>query len=259
MTGVVSDFLTLLVLGGHGVVPARLAATRSATSILDDAYRTWALAALPSLLMAVTGVLAWLRLHPDPLIAVEWGRDPLSTFAGRAVLVLLPALAVADGLLVVTWRRLEPLAWRLLAAFGGTALVALSLFQEILRVGHGPRTTAAALALSVLCRTAVALGAGELLAPAAASGRPVWTVPAGVFLLLYPLALPAEIRALLIAGGEITTLGAAALLFLTCRWLPSRLRRPTVAAATLLAALTFAQTTELAGTFPVWMEPLPVQ
>ena len=145
MTGVVSDFLTLLVLGGHGVVPARLAAARSDASAPDGGYRTWALAALPSLLVAVTGFLAWLRLHPDPLIAVEWGRDPLSTFAGRAVLVLLAALAVADAPLVGTWPRLEPLPRRLLPGFGGTAPLALSLPPEILRVGHGPRTTAAAL------------------------------------------------------------------------------------------------------------------
>lgn len=248
MTGVLAAFAALLALGAHTVVPARLADGPA------GARRTWVLAALPLLTSALVAVVVWLRIHPDPLLGVGWGSDPLTTLTGRSALLLVTALALADLLALLASRRLEASAWRLLSVFAVPALVAGGLFLEIVRVGHGPRTTAGALALAALCRTAAALGTGEALAP---RERPLWTLPAGLLLPLYPLALPPEVRSLLIAEGGLFPLGAAAVLFLAARWLPARLRRPAVLAAALLTALLFADTTALAGRFPVYMEPLP--
>lgn len=246
---VLATFAALLGLGAHTVVPARLAG-----SAAEGPRRRWALAALPLLAAALVAVLVWLRDQPDPLLGVSWGSDPLTTFAGRSALLLVTALAVGDLLALWAYRRLEAAGWRLLAVAAVPALLAGSLFLEIVRVGHGPRTTAGALALATLCRTASALGTGEALAP---GQRPLWTVPAGLILPSYPLALPPAVREMLVAEGGLLTLGAAALLFLTARWLPARLWRPAVLAAAVLAALAFAQTTALAGRFPVYMEPLP--
>lgn len=250
VTAVLATFAALLGLGAHAVVPARLAG-----SAAEGPRRRWTLAALPLLAAALVAVLVWLRDQPDPLLGVSWGSDPLTTFAGRSALLLVTALALADLLALRAYRRPEAAAWPLLAVAAVPALLAASLFLEIVRVGHGPRTTAGALALATLCRTAASLGAGEALAP---GHRPLWTVPAGLILPTYPLALPPAVREMLVAEGGLWTLGAAAILFLVARWLPARLWRPAVLAAAVLTALSFAQTTALAGRFPVYMEPLPV-
>ena len=252
LMAVFATFTVLVGLGAHTVVPARLAASPAVDR------RRWAFASLPLLAAAWVAVLIWLRDQPDPLLGVSWGSDPLTTLAGRAALLLTTALAVADLLTVRAHRRLEAFGWRLLSGAAVPAVVASSLFLEIARVGHGPRTTAGALALATLCRTAATLGCGEALAPGRTPGhRPLWTLPAGLLLPAYPLALPPEIREMLIAEGGLFPLGAATVLFLSARWLPPRLRRPAVVAAALLTALLLAHTTALAGRFPVYMEPLP--
>lgn len=245
---VLATFAALVGLGAHTVVPARL------TSSPAGDKRRWAFSALPLLALALVAVLLWLRDQPDPLLGVRWGSDPLTTFTGRASLILVTALALADLLTLRAHRVLEDSAWRLLSAAAVPTVVASSLFLEIARVGHGPRTTAGALALATLCRIAATLGAGEALAP---GRRPLWTLAAGLILPAYPLALPPAIREMLIAEGGLLPLGAATLLFLTARWLPIRLRRPGILAAAALAALLLAKAAELASRFPVYMEPLP--
>jgi hypothetical protein len=250
VTGVVAAFAALLAPGAHAVIPARLAHRPAGR-------RPWVLAALPHLMAALVAVVGWLRLHPDPLLGVGWGTDPLTTLTGRSALLLVAALALADLLALLAFRRFgaEATAWRWLSVFAVPALAAGSLFLEIVRVGHGPRTTAGALALAASCRGAAALGAGEALAPCE---RPLWTLAAGLLLPLYPLALPGAIREMLIAEGGLFPLAAAAILFLVARWLPPRLWRPAVLAAAALTAFLLAGTTDLAGRFPVYMEPLPV-
>jgi hypothetical protein len=67
--------------------------------------------------------------------------------------------------------------------------------------------------------------------------------------------------AALVRTGAPLTAGAAAALFLAARWLPASLRRPALAAATLLAGLFFAQAAalsqDLAGPVFSPMPPLP--
>lgn len=270
---VLAVFLPLIALGAHVLAPSRLASLPSSAPSLpepcaagsapDPRKRLWALVAAPLLMVSVLAHLTWLRLHPDPLLNVGWGEDALTTGALQALGILTAALVLADLLLLAGHRRLEPKAWWSLVAFALPTLLAFALAGEILRVGQGPRTDAAALALAVSCRLAVALGAGESLAPRPPSGRPFWCLPAGLALLAYPLALPAEIRRMLFSEGDLPpgdlgTLGAAALLFLVARWLPLRLRRPALMAAALLAAVLLARVAYFATTFPVWMEPIPL-
>lgn len=254
MIGWISTFTCLLAMGAHVVVPKRLASCELSRR------RLWALTALPLLLLAVVTFLVWLRDHPDSLVALGWGTDPFTTHTGQAAILLTAMLVLADLLVWLGYRRIEPRAWRLLSLFALPALMAASAMTEILRVGQGPRTTLGALALALAGRVAVALAAGEALTPRSrrpASPRPRWTLPAGALLLLYPLTLPPETRMLLASGGDLVSLAAGALLLVAARWLPPRLRRPTILAATLVTAAFLARTTELAETFPIYLRPLP--
>jgi len=255
MIGVLSSFGLLLALGAHVVVPGRLAGARSPGH--EERRRVWALTALPLLLISATTSLVWLSWSPDALIGAGWATDLLTVRSVRATVVLLLMLALADLLLLFAHSRLEPRGWLLLSLAGWPALAAGTLFLEILRVGQGPRTTAGALALAVVCRSAATLGAGEALAPSPRRRWASWTLAAGALLPFYPLALPSEVRSLLWDGGDVLTLGAGSLLFLLAPGLPVRLQRPAILGAALLAALVFARATELAKTFPVHLRPLP--
>lgn len=264
MSGALAAFAVLLALGAHVVVPAGLVQGGGESPSAAVTRRRWALTALPLLMVAVAIFLGWLRWHPDPLIALGWGSEPLTTFSGYTAAAMVLMLAVADLFLLLTYRRLEPVTWRLLAGLALPVLLAVSTFLEIIRVGQGPRTTLGALILAALCRAAVALGTGaalEVRSRATSISRIprtlAWTLPAAALLPLYPLALPGEVRALLLAEGAGLTVGAAAALFLVSPWLPARLRRPALLAAGALGALVFAQATDLAGTFLEHMRPLP--
>lgn len=248
--GVLVVLLGLVVFGAHVVVPGRLAAGA------PRQRRPWSLGALPLLGAASLVWLLWLGRHPDTLLAAGWETAPVTVVTARAVMVLVPALAILDGLLLFGRERLEPAGWRLASLFAVAPLIATAAGAEILRVGQGPATEPLPLAAAVLCRAAVALGAGEVIAPWPRWRRPLWGVPAGVLLAFYPLSLPAEVRQALAAGGDLLTLGAAVLLLFVPAVLPERLRRPVLAAGVLLAALFLGRAAEVAEGFVRYLEPV---
>lgn len=244
------DFLaalaSLAVLGAHVGVPWRLARGTAAPPE-SGARRSWALAALPLLLAtaALAGALAASR--PHAALGAGWGELAFTGAAFQAAGVLVVALALADAVVAVGHRRLEPIGWRLLAGFGLAALVAGSLGFELLRIGTGPETALAPVLAAAAGRCLVALAAGQALAP----GRP-WLAPLAVpGLVLYWLALPPALRTLLL--GESLHLTGATVLVLAgvAPWLPVRLRRPAVIAAVLLAALLVARAGALTALLPL--------
>lgn len=237
---------TLAVLGAHATVPWRLAGGGAAAT----ARRAWSLAALPLLLAAVSLGGALVASRPHAALGAGWGELALTGAAFRATWVLLAALALADAVAAIGWRRLEPAGWRLIGGFGLAALVAASLSLELLRIGTGPPIALAPVLLGAGFRALLGLAAAEALAP----GRP-WLAPLAVPALAgYWLALPAPLAALLRAEGLHWTALAAALLLAAAPWLPLRLRRPALIAGLLLAALLLARATGLTATLPM---PLP--
>lgn len=191
----------------------------------------------------VAGALAAfgrVQLHPDA--AVVQGLYPLgASNAGRLTGILFAALALADSLQLAARRSVEPAGWRITAAFGLAFLFATSWAAELLRVGEGPASGPTALAMLVALRALVSLGAAETLS----LQRPLFSVAAGLALPLHLLLLPATLAHALGQHGQWFTLGAAALLFLGARWLPVRMRRPALAAATLLAGIYLAEAAAL--------------
>jgi hypothetical protein len=216
----------LLAWGGQSLLPWRLA------GLPPERRRSWAFAPLGLLVTGALAAFAHVQAHPDA--AVTQGLYPLGASSpGRVLEVLFPALALADSLLAAGRKSLEAMGWRIAAGFGLAFLLAASWGAELLRVGEGPASGPVALALLVLLRSLISLGAAEALAP----GRPVFAVAAGLALPLHALLLPATLARSLGQHGQWITLGAAALLFLSARWLPGSLRRPALAAAVLLAGL----------------------
>ncbi len=233
--------LQLLVLGLHVVVPWRLAGlpqgaaagTPGAASVaatVQERRRLWALVATPLVLAAAIAGLFTLGERIDAAIA--WGLTwPPVSFPAMALACAAAAVALADLLLLVGFRKLEPAGWRIAAGLGGVLLLAASFAGELLRLGRGPAAGLSGLLVAVLCRVLLALAAGQ-----AASG-PVrgWATLAGAALPLTLLASAAPVHATL--GADLPTLGAAALLLFVARFLPLSLRRPAVLAGVLLAAL----------------------
>lgn len=265
--------VTLAVLGAHAVVPWRLA--RSARLAAADATvapaavpasspgeaadqgprsarRGWALSALPLLLAAVVVGAALIAARPYAALGAGWGELAVTGGAFLAAGVLLAALALADGVAAIGWRRLEPAGWRLLAGFGLAALAAVSLALELLRAGTGPFFALPPLYAAAGCRALLALAAGEALAP----GRPRLAPLALPALAGYWLALPEPLAALLRAQGLHWTALAAALVLAPAPWLPPRLRRPALIAGLILAALLLARTAELTAALPMDV-PIP--
>jgi hypothetical protein len=224
----------LLAWGAQAVLPWRLA------GLAPERRRLGALALLPLLLTGGLAAFLYATRHPDA--AVVQGIFPLgASRLGRALAVLFPALAVADLLLLFTWRRLEASGWRIAAGFGLVFLLAATWAAELIRAGEGPASALFALILLTLLRALLALGAAEALAP----GRPVLAAAAAPSLLLYGLLLPALLARDLGAHGQWLTLAAAALLLLGARWLPTPLRRPALAGAALLAGLYLGEAARL--------------
>jgi len=210
----------------------------------------WARAALPVLLAGALGALLYARARPDAALAS--GVLPLTAnHPGRLLLLLAAAVLAVDLVLTFGWRRLEDAGWKIAAVFGLLLAAAAAFAAELMRVGEGPGGPLLLLAGAAACRLGVLLAAGELTAP----GRS-WLPPlAGLALPLYLYFLPEELRHPFLAGGHWLTLGAAALLLLASRWLPTRLRRPGLAAAVVLASLAFAQAAEISQSLSA--QPLP--
>jgi hypothetical protein len=226
--------LLLLAWGAQAVLPWRLA------DLGAERRRAGALALLPLLAIGLLAALLYLRHHLPA--AVSQKLFPLAgSRPGRALAVLLPAMAAADLLLALGWRRLETAGWRIAGGFGLLFLLAVTWAAELVRTGEGPASSPTVLLLLVILRGLVALGAAEALAP----GRPLLAVAAGPGLLLYGLLLPAQLAQALGARGHWLTLASAALLLLAARWLPSSLRRVVLLGATLLAGLYCSQAVTL--------------
>lgn len=223
--------------GTQAAVPWRLPGAES------RARRLWTFAAVPLLVLGTLAAFWYVESHPDAAIA----RDlfPLrSSRPGRALLVLLPALALAGLVTAAGWRRLEAAGWRIAAAFGLAFLAAASWASELVRAGEGPPSAPPVLAVLVACRLTLALAAGEIAAP----GRPLLAVAGGLALPTYWLLLPVELAELLAGKGQLFTLGAAAVLLVAARWVPPRLRRPALAGGILLAGLFLARAADLSQT-----------
>lgn len=233
LDGLILAFL-LLAWGAQAVIPWRLAGVEA------ERRRPWAYALLPLLAVSALAAIHFARTHPDA--AVYQGLYPLwLSRLGRVLSVLFPALALADLVAMIGWRRMEEAAWRISAGFGLVFLLAASTAGELMRIGEGPESGPFALAFLILLRTLLALGVAEALAP----GRPVFAPVAGAALPFYYLLLPSAVATVLWRGGQGITLGAAALLLLAARWLPQGLRRTALLGAALLAGLLIARAGDL--------------
>lgn len=231
--------LQWVILGLHVLLPWRLARLAPpAAAETPDRRQLWALIAAPLLLAAALAGLFTLGARLDAALA--WGL----VWPPRSVVALSLAFAgvavgLADLLLFFGFRRLEAVGWRIAAGLGGFLLLAASVAGELLRLGRGPMTGLAGLAIAALCRVPLALAAGE------ASSGPVrgFATLAGVVLPFSLVGFAAPVRALL--GEDLLTLGAAVLLLLAARFLPPALRRPAALAGVLLAALFLDRTGDL--------------
>ncbi|HVT59392.1 MAG TPA: hypothetical protein VHR45_13450 [Thermoanaerobaculia bacterium] len=242
--------LLLAAWGAQAVVPWRIAGAAHGAG----GRRRWALLG-PALVLpgALAGYLLMAR-HPDAAIAAKL--VPLTaSVAGTLVAVLAPGLLAVTLVAAYAGDRLEVAGWRIVAAFGAAVVVAASWAEELLRTGEGPPSPPLLLALLAGCRVLLALAAGELAAP----GRPAWSIAAGCALPSYLPLLPPELRLPLWHQGEVVTLGAAALLLVSARWLPPALRRVALAAGVLLAALALSRAADLSESLAPGptTEPLP--
>jgi len=218
----------LLAWGTQALLPWRLAGLPAEIR----RSRAW----LPLALMVAGALAAFIHVQAHPDAAVVQGLYPLrASNLGRILMILFPALALADSLLAAGRRSVEAAGWRIAAGFGLAFLLAASWALELLRVGEGPASGPVALVALALLRSLISLGAAEALAP----GRPLFALATGLALPLHALLLPATLTHAL--HGQWLTLGAAALLFLGARWLPGSLRRPALLAATLLAGFYFGE------------------
>src|SRR4051812_9604339 len=104
MTGGLLFAWILVAWGAQAVVPWRLAA-------LDpERRRPWVPALLPLLVTGALAAVGIVQLHPDA--ALVQGLYPLGASGlGRGLAVLLPALALADILIAIGWRRMEAAGW----------------------------------------------------------------------------------------------------------------------------------------------------
>jgi hypothetical protein len=251
MTGGLLLAWLLLSWGAQAAIPWRLAARD------PERRRPWVPALLPLLVTGALAAAALVQLQPDAALAQ--GLYPLGASGlGRGLAVLLTALALADVLIAIGWRRMEAAGWKIAAGLGLAFLLTATWTAELMRTGEGPASAPVAFIALVLLRTLLALGAAEALAP----GRPLLAAAAGLALPLYALLLPAPLAHALGAHGQWLTLAAASLLLLGARWLPPALRRPALLGGTLLAGLYLGQATRLSqglgqSPFPPMISPPP--
>jgi hypothetical protein len=245
---------TLFAWGAQALVPWHLAGRFGGRFFEDnpERRRPWALALLPLLATGFLAALAFAGAHPDAAL-VKGVYPPAASRTARLLPVLLCALALADLAAAFGWRRIEPMAWRIVAGFGLAFLLAASWAGELIRVGEGPESPAATLAVLTLLRLLLALAAAEALA----SGRPLFAPFAGPGLALYFLLLPSALARALEGRSALYPLSAAAALLLAARWLPASLRRPALAAGVLLAGLFLAQATVVSQGLGEALPPMP--
>ncbi|MEM7481314.1 MAG: hypothetical protein AAF481_09085 [Acidobacteriota bacterium] len=244
MIGAVTFLLAFLVFGSHVVLPWRLA-TRP-----TPRRRGWALLALPSLFVVLLTGGWWLSSHPDTLLGAGWGSRSVSDLIVRSLAVTLPVLILVDSVLLVGWRKLEDLGWRLAAGLGLVASLSAGAFLELLRTGEGPWSRPAVLAFATACHGLVALAAGEATTGRATGPRPVFAPLAALALPLYLFLLPEALRDVLHAEGWGITALACGLLLFAARWLPPRLRRPALFAAIALWSLFLGLASETSTRLP---------
>ena len=134
--------LLLLAWGGQALLPWRLAG-------LPDRRRAWAFVPLGLLVAGALAAFAHLQAHPDAAVTQELYPFVTSKL-GRILMILFPALALADALLAGGRRSVEAAGWRIAAGFGLTFLLAASWAAELLRIGDGPASGRVALAMLVL-------------------------------------------------------------------------------------------------------------
>jgi F0F1-type ATP synthase assembly protein I len=231
--------LTLMAWGCFAIVPWRL---RRGTR---GGRRAWAVLAIPTLLLAF-GLVAWtLRAHPDAALVVRVHSWTEGGKLARLAVLLVAALALVNLLLAFAWDKLDTLGWWLAAGFGLVAWSATAAVLEMLRMGEGPPNTVPQMVLAVLAHALFGLAAAEALAPG--SGRPIFSLPAALAVGVYLWALPALVRATLLREGAGVTFGTAAMVFAATPWLPPRLRRPALVAATLLSGLAIGWATNTAA------------
>ncbi|MEM7050504.1 MAG: hypothetical protein AAF604_12635 [Acidobacteriota bacterium] len=228
--------ITFVTFGGHVFGPWELARRE------PDERRSWTLLAIPLLLAAIMFAALQTAARPDALIAAGWGTYRPTDAAVRALMVCLPILLLIDLTLLAGWRKLEPLGWRLAAAFGAITCLAVAVFQELLRSGEGPWTSLSDLAIASLARCSWMIAAGEILF----SRRPRWALAGAVAVPLYFTALPSAIAEALLREGWWLSAAAAALLLAGARWLPERLRRPAAGAGLVLLILLLSRAAQLA-------------
>ncbi len=225
----------LLVFGAHARLPFRLAGGE------ERSRRAWALAAPPALLASLLLTGAALARQPDAALA--WGMTgPLAaSMPARLIALVMLALLLADVVVAVGWRRLEPAGWRILGALGLLGAMAHAFGAELLRVGWGPVAGLVLLLAAAALRLPLALAAAELAAgpPGRAS------LAAGPALALAFLLWPETLRRTL--RPELATLAAAVLLLVAARWTPAKLRRATAVAGLLLAVFFLARAADLSA------------
>jgi hypothetical protein len=221
--------------------------------------------ALPLLLLA--GAAAGYASYAGrPDAAVGAGLVPLwSGLAGRLLLLLLAPWLAVSCLAAAGRQRLGVAGWWIVLSFGAGGLLVASWLFERLEVGAGPPPSLIPFVALVACRMAIAVAAGELVAPRLSAGWPLLAAAAlaGSF-LLHLLPETRGVGQALLHNGQAVTAGSGALLFAAASLsrLTPRLRRVALLGALLLAAIFLTRAGEISqllGEDPTVppMPPLP--
>lgn len=224
------------------------------------------LARVLPLLLLVGAVAAYASYAGRPDAAVGAGLVPLwGGLAGRLLLLLLLPWLAVSCLAAAGRQRLGPAGWWIVLSFGGGGLLAACWLFERLEVGAGPAPSPIAFIALVACRVAIAVAAGELVAPRPSAGWPLLAAAAlAGSVLLHLLPETRGVGRALLHNGQAVTAGSGALLFVAAALprLTPRLRRVALLGALLLAAIFLTRAGEISqllGEDPTLppMPPLP--
>jgi hypothetical protein len=222
--------------GAQAVVPARLLGAEAA----ERRRGLW----LTTMLLPVYIVAGVALLAGRAEEAMGANLLPLTqSLPGRCLLLLLPMTLLAG--LLTAWRaaQLPTGAVGFNAGFGLALVVVTAWTLERLREGTAGPLGGHPLLL-VVAQLLFLLGAGEAVAP----GRPRWSVLGAAAVGVEFLALGEPIRGALWQIGGLNAV-AAAFCLAGARWLPTRLRRPSVVAGALLLAILWVESARLASGF----------